>query len=94
MRNTDRFNVSNYKKSFSISVLERPAKQPSLIYHRPEYNNPSPSVSPNHMQHSSLVLDKFNASDDYGRVGAHLVNNSESDDGVSSTGSISNHSRR
>ena len=92
--NDDRFNVNNYKKSFSISALERPAKQPSLVYRRPEYNNPNPSLSPHHSHHSSLFLDKFNSSDDYGRIGAPIVKNTESDEVVSSTGSVSHHSRR
>ena len=92
----DKFNVHNYKKSFSISVLERSAKQQPLAYHRPEYDNANPSISPhNSQERSSLLLDKFDSSDDYGRIGGPLVKNTESDDEVvSSTGSMSRCSMR
>ena len=85
----DKFNVHNYKKSFSISVLERSAKQLPLTYHRPEYDNANPSLSHHSHERSSLLLDKFDSSDDYGRIGAPLVKNTESDEAISSTGSIS-----
>ena len=88
--------MNNFKKSVSISVLERPAQQPSLAYYGPEYDKANPTLATNnsHCHSSLLILDKFDSSDDYGRIGIPLVKNTDSDDIISSVGTVSQNSRR